>query len=316
LPYIINTDASIRAITGALMRTDRDGETHVVSTASRVLTSTGRRYTVAEQELLAIAFSLEKFRLYVFGHEIQLNTDNTALSFLNKCALTSKRVARWVMQMQEHNLHVKHISGANNCFADTLSRHPGGLNECEIRELSKSKGVMVAAVNLDIDPSVKRYLKDLSNYQAGHKKIQGLVQAVKRNGVNPGEKFLVKDDVLFIKDGLNYPYWRPILPAKLEIPIITFVHTSLGHLGTEKCSLQLANTFYVKSLGRKVRKFISQCDIFQKVEHPDRSYATENLSHLPSKPGELCAVDFYGPLPIGRSGVRFTLCGWMFFRNS
>jgi transposase InsO family protein len=26
---------------------------------------------------------------------------------------------------------------------------------------------------------------------------------------------------------------------------------------------------------------------------------------MPSKPGELCAVDFYGPLPIGRGGVRF-----------
>jgi hypothetical protein len=45
LPYIINTDASTRAIAGALMQTDRDGETHVVSTASRVLTSAERRYT-------------------------------------------------------------------------------------------------------------------------------------------------------------------------------------------------------------------------------------------------------------------------------
>jgi hypothetical protein len=97
LPYIINTDASLKAIAGVLMQTDRDGKTHVVSTASRVLTQTERRYTVAEKELLAIVFSLEKFKLYVFGHEIQLNTDNKALSFLNKCALTSNRVTRWVM---------------------------------------------------------------------------------------------------------------------------------------------------------------------------------------------------------------------------
>jgi hypothetical protein len=286
------------------MQTDRAGKTHVVSTASRVLTQTERRYTAAEKELLAIVFSLEKFKLYVFGHEIQLNTDNKALSFLNKCALTSNRVTRWVMQMQEYNLHVKHFSGAKNFFADTLSRHPGGLNERDIKELSMPKEIMVVAINLDINPSVERYLGDLSKYQAADKKIQELIQAVKQNEVNPGERFLVKDGVLFIKDNLKYPYWRPILPAELEIPVIRFVHTSLGHLGVEKCLLQLASTFYVKSLGRKVRKFISQCHICQKVKHPNRSYDTENVSHLPSKPGELCAVDFYGPLPIGRGGVR------------
>jgi len=33
----------------------------------------------------------------------------------------------------------------------------------------------------------------------------------------------------------------------------------------------------------------------------------QNLSHLPTKPGDLCAVDFYGPLPVGRFGVRYTL---------
>jgi hypothetical protein len=97
----------------------------------------------------------------------------------------------------------------------------------------------------------------LSNYQAEDKKIQELIQAVKQNEVNRGKRFLVKDDFLFIKDGLKYPNWRPILPAEPEIPVIRFVHTSLGHLGVEKCSLQLASTFYIKSLRRKVRKFIS-----------------------------------------------------------
>jgi hypothetical protein len=31
----------------------------------------------------------------------------------------------------------------------------------------------------------------------------------------------------------------------------------------------------------------------------------EPLSHLPKNPGELVAVDLYGPLPIGRGGVRY-----------
>jgi hypothetical protein len=156
----------------------------------------------------------------------------------------------------------------------------------------------------------------LSKYQAEDKKIQELIQAVKQNEVDLGKRFLVKDDVLFIKDSLKYPYWRPILPAELEIPVIGFVHTSLGHLGVEKCSLQLVNTFYIKSLGRKVRKFISQCDISQRVKHPNRSYDTENVSHLASKPGELCASTFAGRCPLDVAGYGSFLCVWMFFRNS
>jgi hypothetical protein len=67
---------------------------------------------------------------------------------------------------------------------------------------------------------------------------------------------------------------------------------------------QIANTFRVKGLGWKVRKFISRCDTCQRVKYPNRGCAVQNLSHLPIKPGELCAVDFYGPLPVGRFGIR------------
>jgi hypothetical protein len=65
LPFIINTDASCRAIGGVLMQTDNNGETHIVSTASRVLSPAEQRYSVAELEHLTIVYSLEKFRIYV-----------------------------------------------------------------------------------------------------------------------------------------------------------------------------------------------------------------------------------------------------------
>jgi hypothetical protein len=70
LPYRMYSDASKFAVGALLMQTDENGETHTVSTASRVLTATEQRYSTCEQELLAIVYALSKFRLYVFGHKI------------------------------------------------------------------------------------------------------------------------------------------------------------------------------------------------------------------------------------------------------
>jgi hypothetical protein len=63
LPYSIYTYASGKAVGAVLMQTSEQGETCLVSTASRVLSGTEQRYTVAEQELLAIVYGLEKFRV-------------------------------------------------------------------------------------------------------------------------------------------------------------------------------------------------------------------------------------------------------------
>lgn len=70
---------------------------------------------------------------------------------------------------------------------------------------------------------------------------------------------------------------------------------------------QIAHSFYVKNLARKVRRFVASCVICQKVKHPNRSYDTQIRSHLPREPGDLLAVDLYGNLPGARGGLRYVL---------
>jgi len=54
---------------------------------------------MAEQEvgLLESVHSLQKFRTYIFDHGIYLNPGNKSISFIKFCALTSNKIARWVM---------------------------------------------------------------------------------------------------------------------------------------------------------------------------------------------------------------------------
>ena len=70
LPYVIHTDASSKAIGAVLLQKDSEGNVNIVSTASWVMNSAERRYTTCEQELLAVAYALEKFRVHVYGNKV------------------------------------------------------------------------------------------------------------------------------------------------------------------------------------------------------------------------------------------------------
>jgi hypothetical protein len=99
--------------------------------------------------------------------------------------------------------------------------------------------------------------------------------------------------------------WNVTLLERLEIHIVQYVHTSLGHTGVDKCVWEINQSFRLKNVGRKVRGLIASCGICQRVEQPDRSLDIEERSHLPNKPRELYSVDLYGPLPAGRGEVRY-----------
>ena len=308
LPYSIYTDASKFAVGALLMQTTESGETHVVSTASRVLTATEQQYSTCEQELLAIVYALSKFRIYVFGHKILLRTDNKALTFLQKCTLTSNRIARWVLQLQEYDIEICHISGSQNYLADTLSRNPAGLTPEQIKELTRPRDIMVRKINLEIDPQVKKDLKDLAAHQDKDPYIKGLKdRIIDQPSEQKDSRYAVLNGAVHCKGHKGYAFWRPILPSSLENKVIKFVHQCLGHAGSDKCIAEIAHTFYIKNLGRKVRKILSCCDTCQRVKHPNRAYEVESRSHMPTKPGGLCALDFYGQLPVGRGGVRYIL---------
>jgi hypothetical protein len=53
------------------------------------------------QELLAIVYALRKFRLCVYGPQIKEITNNKSHCSRKSCNLTSERISRWVMLLQE-----------------------------------------------------------------------------------------------------------------------------------------------------------------------------------------------------------------------
>ncbi|RDX74156.1 Retrovirus-related Pol polyprotein from transposon 17.6, partial [Mucuna pruriens] len=84
----------------------------------------GQKAKVGNQahELLAIVFTLDKFRSYLLGSKIIVFSDHAALRFLLKKSDAKLRLIRWMLLLQEFNIKIKDKKGVENFVADHLSK--------------------------------------------------------------------------------------------------------------------------------------------------------------------------------------------------
>jgi hypothetical protein len=96
------------------------------------------------------------------------------------------------------------------------------MSQKEINQLSRPRGIVVSAVDLGVDSSAVRKLRELDVIQARDPKISETIRAV-RQGEIPEGRYLVRHDTLYARDR-HFPYWRPVLPTEMENQVINYVH--------------------------------------------------------------------------------------------
>ncbi len=118
------TDASDRAIGGALHQSHGDSSFQPLAFFSRKLSEAERRYSTYDRELLAIFASVRYFRTYLEGRNFIIYTDHKPLQFaLAKASENaSPRVARQLEFVSQFTTDIRYLPGENNVPADVLSR--------------------------------------------------------------------------------------------------------------------------------------------------------------------------------------------------
>ena len=102
----LHTDASTIGIAGVLIQ---DG--HPIGYYSRKLSDAETRYTVTEQECLALVDSIKYFRIYLEGVKFKVYTDHKALKWLINFESTKKRLYRWSQELSLYTFEVIHRPG-------------------------------------------------------------------------------------------------------------------------------------------------------------------------------------------------------------
>lgn len=77
--FILDTDASDKAIAAVFSHNVVNGEDHQVAYASRTLSNSEGKYSVTRKELLAVVTFTKHFRPYLYGRKFILRTDHGSL---------------------------------------------------------------------------------------------------------------------------------------------------------------------------------------------------------------------------------------------
>lgn len=121
LPLVVLVDASPVGIGAVLLQ---DGQP--IANSSTSLTVTQKRYFQIEKELLAVQFGLLRFRQYIYGQMVVVESDHKPLvGLLDKpIASCSPRIQRMRLQLQRFDFKLVYKPGKELFITDTLIRAP------------------------------------------------------------------------------------------------------------------------------------------------------------------------------------------------
>jgi len=92
--------------------------------ASRSLSERKRHYHACEKECCGILFALKKFEYYIDGQEVEPQTYNEALIWINKMRDVNSKFVRWALRIQDFQPVITHCPSRLNVVADALSWAP------------------------------------------------------------------------------------------------------------------------------------------------------------------------------------------------
>jgi len=109
-------------VVGAVLGQTKDKKHHAIAYASKTLTGPQLNYVTTEKELLAVVFTIDKFRSYLVGAKVIIYSDHAALKYLLTKKVAKPSLISWILLLQEFDLKIKHKKGVENFVADHLSR--------------------------------------------------------------------------------------------------------------------------------------------------------------------------------------------------
>ena len=288
--FILETDASALGLGAVLSQRAEDSRVHPVAYASRSLSPQEKRYAITELETLAVVWSVSHFHAYLYGHDVQVFTDHSAVKAVLETPSPSGKHARWWSKMfgsGVRSLQITYRAGRENANADALSRCPPedvtNSTPTVLSPMSNtaSSDVQVAQVQ-STDRDIVELLQspppgsDLSGHYSQEQEkdleILQLRQFLSEGQLpsNPQQarriaaqapSFTLLDNIVYFIDSKRNNQRRCVVPVHLRTSLMEENHSGplAGHFSGEKLFKALVRHWWWPSMYSDVIKHCANC---------------------------------------------------------
>ena len=321
--FVIYTDASKRQLGAVITQDNRP-----LAFFGRKLNGAQQKYNITELELLSIVETLKEFKGMLFGQEIEIYTDHINLT-RDALGLTSDRVFRWRLLIEEYGPKIMYIKGIDNTVADAISRldYNPAMNrhaDDEINSINKQvkwNNFLTLLNHYDTKSSDEKYNTD---YKTSYSQVfinnmsddeiypLTVAEIADAQRVDPKWKSFFKQEdprgkirkvIIDETDVLVKDKSRLVIPKVLQARALQWYHHYLQHPGETRLEETLVAVMYWPGLRADVRRHVKSCKRCQLGKRRKRKYG-----HVPSKiadqvPWQKVCVDLIGPYTVkGRDG--------------
>lgn len=292
-PFIIQCDASISGVGGALIQKDDSGVERPVAFMSRKLNGAQKNYSITELECLAAVLAIKKFRPYIEGTRFVVVTDHASLKWLMSLRDLSGRLARWSIKLQAYDFEIIHRCGKDNIVADALSR-------------------AVESISIE-DPNASI---DLNSKAFGDPKYLEFVRTVDRSPEKFPDLKVLEDKIykrVAFRDQLTSSeteFWRLWLPESLRETVMRQLHCppNSAHPGINKLLEKIRRYYYWPKCLSDVVNFVKSCEICKISKLPNSITRPPMIPRQPAlRPWQELHIDYVGPFPRSKSGFTQVL---------
>ena len=291
-PVTITCDASQTGL-GALLLQDNKP----IAYASRALTDPETRYAQIEKELLAVAFAFTRFHQYVYGKEVEVESDHKPLESITKKQLSAAppRLQRMLLQLQRYTFTLVYKPGKDMVLADTLSRaYIKGKPESNELEDDLICAVNLVVNNLPVSDPKLQEIRSATEQDPTLVKLKNTIQLgwPEKRSQAPQElrDYWNYRDELSEADGIILKGEKIVIPHTLRKEMLEKIHSS--HLGMVKCKQRARDVLFWPQMGNDIEQVVSKCRICLKCQPSNQRESM--ISEKPAtRPWESVSTDLF-----------------------
>lgn len=273
----LHCDACQSGYGAILLQRQKDGNMHPVFYFSKRTTDAESRYHSYELECLAIVYSIKRFHIYLQNLKFKIVTDCNSLRLTLEKRDIVPRIMRWAMFLENYNYDVEHRGNDRMRHVDALSR----ANHILILEDNTFEQNL--AISQNLDRNIQRIKADLTKEQSTF--------------------FELRNGLVYRKSNSKLLFY---VPESMHSSVLRASHDQMGHVGIDKTSDYILQTYWFPKLREKVKNYINNC--LRCITYNGSSGKPEgSLHNIPkgNKPFVTIHIDHYGPLEKTSTNKRY-----------